>query len=261
VTNRADPDETPSPSVVVITGASRGLGAGMARTFASRGWRLGLCARSLPEAPPGAEGVSVVRSVDVADAPSVMAFADAVVDRFGRIDLWINNAGVLEPIGPLADAEPDSLRQHVEVNVLGTMHGTAVFARHVRSRPGRGMLVNMSSGAATTPYEGWAAYCGSKAAVDMVTAVAGAEEGRHGLAVMALSPGVVDTDMQALIRGTAETAFPSVGRFVQLHEDRAFNDPEWVALFVLGRFADGAEGGGTGDQADSVRVRVPDQSR
>jgi NAD(P)-dependent dehydrogenase (short-subunit alcohol dehydrogenase family) len=260
LTNGSDVDET-TARVAVITGASRGLGAGMAGTFATHGWQLGLCARTEPEAPPEALDAIVVASVDVADAEAMSAFADEVVGRLGRIDLWVNNAGVLDPIGPLADADPDSLRRHFEVNVLGTMHGTAAFARHVRSRPGGGLLVNISSGAASTPYEGWAAYCGSKAAVDMVTAVAGMEEHSHGLAVIALSPGVVDTGMQALIRATPADAFPAVGRFLQLHEDSAFNDPEWVAQFVLSQFADGEHTRGDPSSVQSVRVRVPDQPR
>jgi NAD(P)-dependent dehydrogenase (short-subunit alcohol dehydrogenase family) len=248
-------------NVAVITGASRGLGAGMAASFAGRGWRLGLCARRRPEPGPAAEGTIIATSVDVADAEAVSAFADEVVERFGRIDLWVNNAGVLDPIGPLADADPASLRRHLEVNVLGTMHGAAAFARHVRSRPGGGLLVNVSSGAASTPYEGWSAYCGSKAAVDMVTAVLGREERATGLSVIALSPGVVDTDMQALIRATSKEDFPAVDRFHKLRADGAFNDPDWVAQFVLSRFADRPRVAVAPDSVDSVRVRAPEQSR
>ncbi len=142
--------------VAVITGASRGLGAGMATVFAGAGVRLGLCARTRPEPPEGADALTA--SVDVTDAQALDAFSLAVVERFGRIDLWVNNAGVLVPIGPLAVADPDALRRHLDINILGVMHGSATFARHVRDRPGRGVLVNISSGAATTPYEGWAAY-------------------------------------------------------------------------------------------------------
>jgi benzil reductase ((S)-benzoin forming) len=145
--NRGDGIEG-SP-VAVVTGAGRGIGAGLAAHFAGRGLRLGLCGRSVPEPPPGA--TAVVAGVDVADPAAVERFAASVVDRFGRIDLWVNNAGVLDPIGPLANADPAALERHVATNVVGVLHGSAVFARHVRSRPGIGSLVNMSSGAATTP--------------------------------------------------------------------------------------------------------------
>ena len=122
--------------VAVITGASRGLGAGLAETFARDGMLLGLCARTRPASHDGQTALTA--SVDVTDADAVDAFARAVVEHFGRVDLWVNNAGVLAPIGPLADADPVALRRHLDVNVLGVVHGTAAFVRHLRGRPGGG---------------------------------------------------------------------------------------------------------------------------
>jgi NAD(P)-dependent dehydrogenase (short-subunit alcohol dehydrogenase family) len=243
--------------VAVVTGASRGLGAGLAATFAAAGMALGLCARTRPAVPDGAQAISA--AVDVTDATGLAAFADTVVGHLGRIDLWVNNAGVLGPVGPLVDADPEAVRRTLEVNVLGVMHGTAVFARHVRQRPGGGVLVNITSGAATTPYEGWAAYCASKAAVDMATAVAAAEEQTTGLRAYALSPGVVDTDMQERIRSTPDALLPAASRFRLLHAQGAFNSPEWVARYILG-LARGDAGAGTADGGDGVRRRVPDES-
>ena len=241
--------------VAVITGASRGLGAGMAVALAAEGVRLGLCARTCPEAPDGTE--SVTGSVDVADADAVERFGSQVVTAFGRIDLWVNNAGLLDPIGPLADADPAAVRASIEVNVLGVVHGSATFARHVRGRPGPGVLVNLSSGAATRPYEGWAAYGGSKAAVEMITEVVAREERSHGLSAYALSPGLVDTAMQSLIRSTPVAAFPAVERFREVHRRGAFNSPAWVTRYVLEELV-GAEGGG-GSGPLPVRRRVPDE--
>ncbi len=226
----------------------------MAATFAGEGFRLGLCARGEPTVPLGAEAWTA--SIDVADAEALDRFALDVVERFGRIDLWVNNAGVLEPIGPLADADPGAARRHLDINVLGVVHGSASFARHVRSRPGDGVLVNISSGAATTPYEGWAPYCASKAAVEMLTEVLTREERGHGLRAYALAPGVVDTPMQALVRSTPIEDFPAGDRFRRLHRQGVLNSPDWVARFILDRFVDGSpasDGGGV------VRLRVPDQ--
>ena len=119
MTTPGDPaaDTRHSGLVAVVTGASRGIGAGLATHFASRGFRLGLCARSVPKVPVGADVVA--EAVDVTDPVAIDSFAAAVVARFGRIDLWVNNAGLLEPIGPLADADPTDLQRHVAVNVLG----------------------------------------------------------------------------------------------------------------------------------------------
>ena len=245
--------------VAVVTGASRGIGAGLAASFAAEGMRLGLCARSTPAAPDGADALTA--PVDVTDAAAVDAFAAAVADRFGRIDLWVNNAGVLGPIGPLAEADPADLDAHVATNVLGVAHGTAAFARHVRSRRGGGTLVNLSSGAATTPYRGWAAYCASKAAVEMLTEVVGLEEEASGLAAYAVAPGVVDTDMQALIRATPESAFPDVGRFHRLGADGAFATPAWVARSILESCVDPATRLRPAPGGGSVAFRVPDPPR
>ena len=104
--------------------------------------------------------------MDVTDFNELAAFADAVADRFGRIDLWINNAGVLDPIGPLVDADADVVAGHVATNVTGVAYGTMLFARHVAGRIGGGVLVNVSSGAAVHPYAGLAVYSATKAAVD-----------------------------------------------------------------------------------------------
>ena len=118
-----------------------------------------------------------------------------MVEPFGRIDLWVNNAGVLGPIGPLADLPAADVAAVVDINVTGVVHGSAVFARHVRTRPGPGVLVNVSTGAAPSRTRA-AAYCASKAAVDQLTCVVALEEAPHDLRAYALAPEVLDTDMQ-----------------------------------------------------------------
>jgi benzil reductase ((S)-benzoin forming) len=240
-----------SGPVVVVTGASRGLGAGLSSTLAQQGYRLGLCARTRPTAPPGAEAVT--EAVDVTDAEAVDRFGSRVIARFGRIDLWVNNAGVLEPIDFLADADVGALSDHVDVNLKGTLFGSKTFVRHVREREGTGVLVNMTSGAARTVYEGMAVYCATKAAVDMATRVIAREEGPHGVMAYAVAPGVVDTGMQVLMRETPIERLPSANRFVALKEAEAFNSPDWVARFLIG-LVEGSQ------RPEDVVVRVPDEA-
>lgn len=269
-----DPMTPPvSGRVAVITGASRGLGAGLAHHFAGAGMHLGLCARHLPAlvtptsaAPRQGHGhgnghghgigtaaeAPVCEVVDVTDRVALEHFAATVVATFGRIDLWVNNAGLLGPIGPLAEADPAAVVRVMDVNANGVLHGSAVFAAHVRTRPGPGVLVNVSTGAATRPYYGWAAYGASKAAVDQLTRVVALEEGVNGLAAYALSPGLIDTDMQVAIRDSDERAFPDGSRFRRAAADHRFNTPSWVGDFVL-ELAFGAE------PKPGVVVRVPDQ--
>lgn len=242
--------------VAVVTGASRGLGAGLAARFAELGMRVGLCARQHPAPPPGAAQDDVVTaSVDVGDAVAVERFCGEVAERLGPIGLWVNNAGVLEPVGPLRDADAAAVDAHIRVNVLGVLHGTASYARHVRSRPGGGTLVNISSGAASSPYPGWGPYCASKAAVDQLTRVVALEEADAGLRALAVAPGVVDTDMQATVRATPAERFPPVQRFRDLHQRGAFNSPAWVADHIVAFMRSASPPG------DGVVVRVPDEPR
>jgi benzil reductase ((S)-benzoin forming) len=259
--------------VAVVTGASRGLGAGLATHFAASGMHLGLCARHRPTLvartrPTAHDGrvesaeAPVCAAVDVADYNAVAKFAEIVVTHFGRIDLWVNNAGLLGPIAPLVDADPFELASVIDVNVVGVLNGSAIFADHVRRRAGSGVLVNLSSGAATKAYSGWAAYCASKAAVDHLTRVVALEEERNGLQAYSVYPGLVDTDMQAAIRATSESEFPDGPRFRRAAQEHQFNSPSWVAEHLLDLAFGSARGdGGTQEQMDGdVVFRVPDQA-
>ncbi len=172
-------------------------------------------------------------AADVTDEEQVQALCDAAIQRFGRIDLWINNAGVLEPIGPVRDLASAEVATHLGINILGVFHGTKSFANHVRGREGEGVLINISSGAATSAYEGWGAYCAGKAAVDRLTEVVALEESDAGLRAHSIAPGIIDTDMQSLIRSCSPGQFPMVPKFHELKEDDAFSSPEFVGKSLL----------------------------
>ncbi len=215
----------------VITGASRGIGAAIAREWARRGLRLGLCARGEPALPDGPDVVTA--RVDVTDEKALGDFVARVEDRLGAIDCWVNNAGVLEPIAPLREVELVDFRRHVDVNLAGVFLGTRAFVRHRRARGGGGVLINVSSGAAQNAYAGWSAYCAAKAGVDRLTECVQLEEAAIGLRAHAVAPGVVDTGMQALIRATPVERFPALPRFLGLARDDAFNTPTFVAEQLL----------------------------
>lgn len=243
--------------VAVITGASRGIGAGLAAEFAARGMRLGLCARSAPALPAG-ESV-VARRLDVGDGAAVEALAGEVVARFGRIDLWVNNAGVLEPIVPVRDLSAEALEAHLRVNLIGVLHGTQAFVRHLRARGANagdpGVLINLSSGAAWHGYAGWAAYCAGKAALDRLTETVQLEEAAHGLRAHAVAPGVVDTAMQERIRASDPAIFLARDRFVAMKEEGAFNSVPFIARHLLALAFDPAA------RPEEVCVRLPAETR
>lgn len=227
--------------VALITGASRGIGAGLARAFHRRGLKLALCARSGPdegEVPDDPERIHYGR-LDVTDYGALERFASEAEERLGPIDLWVNNAGLLAPIGMLREVDPTEVRRHEEVNVLGVFHGMRIYLARLHATKRTGTVVNISSGAGVHPFPGWGAYCAGKAAVDMLSRVAAQEEAPHGNRVFALAPGVIETGMQALIRTQDEEAFPDVERFRELHSSGKLLSPESPAAAVL-RLAFGA---------------------
>jgi short-subunit dehydrogenase len=144
-------------AVVVITGASSGIGRAAALRLARRARGLALCARSeeaLAEVAAECEGAgapTLYQALDVADEEAVEALAAATVERFGRIDVWVNNAGVMA-YGPFEDVPSEVFRQIVETNLMGQVHGARAALRRFRAQ-GSGVLINMSSvwGRVSTP--------------------------------------------------------------------------------------------------------------
>lgn len=238
--------------VAVITGASRGLGAGLAEDFAKRGMRLALCSRGDPAMAPGEEVLA--QRVDVRDEAAVDAFARSVEERFGAIDLWINNAGVLEPIKPLRDISLDEFRTHIDINLIGLFLCSRAYVRHLRRRGGEGVLINISSGAAWSGYAGWSAYCAGKGAVDRLSESLQLEEEDTGLRVYAVAPGVIDTDMQTRIRAATPEDFPEVERFIERKRTNDFNTVPFVADHLLRIAFDPAS------RPEEVCFRVPDEN-
>jgi NAD(P)-dependent dehydrogenase (short-subunit alcohol dehydrogenase family) len=218
--------------IAVITGASRGLGAGMAERFLDRGLKVAACARHRPELQ-GDVASLLTEAADVTDASAMEQLCATAVERFGRVDLWINNAGLLAPIGPLRDNDPKDFALHMQVNVVGVFNGSHAFIRHLHERGGDGALLNISSGAARNAYAGWSAYCAGKAAVDRMSEAIALEEAAHGLRVHAVAPGIIDTDMQSMIRDCTPEQFPRVQKFLDLKTKNAFSSPAFVADRLL----------------------------
>jgi NAD(P)-dependent dehydrogenase (short-subunit alcohol dehydrogenase family) len=131
----------------------------------------------------------------------VQAAIDATLAWGSRLDVLINNAGVIEPIARLSETDPAAFARAVQINLSGVFHGMRAAIPVMRAQ-GAGTIITVSSGAAHNPLEGWGAYCCSKAGAAMLTRVAHLEEGAAGLRVMGLSPGTVATDMQVTIKAS-----------------------------------------------------------
>jgi NAD(P)-dependent dehydrogenase (short-subunit alcohol dehydrogenase family) len=189
---------------VIITGASRGIGAETARVFAAAGANVALLARSADSLEALAAEIgenALALTCDVSDYASVAAAVKQTVERFGGLDVLINNAGVLKPIGPLADADPDEWGQVIDINIKGVFNGMRA-ALPVMKAAGGGSVLTVSSGAAHSPLEGWGAYCASKAGAAMLTRSLDLEERSNGIRAIGLSPGTVATQMQRDIKAS-----------------------------------------------------------
>ena len=189
---------------VMITGASRGIGAAAARVFAAAGANVALLARSEGDIGDIAReigGKSIAISCDVSHYSEVEAAVAACVDGFGGLDVLINNAGVIEPISHLASADPDAWGNVIDINLKGVFHGMRA-AMPVMQAAGGGSILTISSGAAHGPVEAWSHYCASKAAVAMLTRCVDKEAAEKGIRAIGLSPGTVATEMQREIKAS-----------------------------------------------------------
>jgi len=188
----------------LITGASRGIGAAAAQAFADAGANVVLVARSAKAIDAIAADIgdrAIAVTADVADFASVQAAVDRAISHFGSLDIFIGNAGAIDPIGPLAEADPDTWGANIDTNLKGVMYGMRAAMTPMLAQ-GHGTIVTTSSGAAHGPVEGWSAYCSGKAGAYMLTRVADHENRDKGLRIMGLSPGTVATQMQRDIKAS-----------------------------------------------------------
>ncbi len=187
---------------VLITGASRGIGAEAVRIFAQAGAHVGMVARYAAALDALAQQTGALPiACDMTDYAAVTDAVAQMTARFGGLDVLVNNAGIIDPIAPVSQADPAEFGRLIDVNLKGVFHG--LRAAMPIMKPG-GTIITVGSGAAYNPLEGWGGYCSSKAGAWMLTRVA-ALEAPH-LRIMSLSPGTVATDMQRTIRDSGINA-------------------------------------------------------
>ena len=190
--------------VVLITGASRGIGEAAARGFAAAGAKVALAARGKDRSASiaGEIGSSAMAiPCDVSRFWEIEAAVGATLAEFGRLDVLIGNAGAIEPISRMAEADPDDWGKVIDINLKGVFYGMRA-ALPVMLEQGGGTVLTVSSGAAYAPVEAWSHYCSSKAGAAMLTRSLHKEYGDLGIRAMGLSPGTVATEMQREIKAS-----------------------------------------------------------
>lgn len=184
-------------SVVIITGASMGIGEATAHVFAEAGAKLVLAARSADKLaavaqslPAGAE--TLIVPTDMTDRAQVKDLIEKAYGHFGRIDLLINNAGQAA-IGPVASIDPDSYRQIIELNLLGPLHAMQAVVPKMKAQGG-GVIINISSSVSKLAIPGIGAYASTKYALNGLSLTARNELAADHIRVVLFHPGQTATD-------------------------------------------------------------------
>lgn len=220
----------------IVTGHSRGLGAAIAAELLQRGAMvLGLARNANPDLQHRYPAALQQARLDLSDVNQLAAWLQsrALNDwlQGAHQVLLINNAGLLQPVGPLEVQSPSAIATACGVNVAAPLMLAAAVVQATTSAQERRIL-HVSSGAGRNPYAGWSLYCASKAALDH-HARAVALEAPSNLRICSLAPGVIDTDMQSQIRATPAEQFPLRDRFVSLKNDGQLSAPEECARHVV----------------------------
>ncbi|HZD56705.1 MAG TPA: SDR family NAD(P)-dependent oxidoreductase [Anaerolineales bacterium] len=228
---------------ILITGASRGLGAAAAKIAAKMGANVVINARSEASLyrmadeirKSGGEVLSVPG--DVSKIEDCHRLVDQTLVEFGQLDALINNAGIIKPIEPIAEGSAEDWRRNLEINLLGPILLTQIALPHLRMRNGR--VISTSSGAAVRVIQGWGAYCTARAGLNHFNRVLASEE--SGITAITFRPGVMDTEMQSTIRREGDAGMPeeTYARYLRLHQEGELLSPKLPgrALTALALYA------------------------
>lgn len=187
------------PRVVIVSGGSRGLGAGIVRSFLDAGDLVATCARSHTDevekwaSDPATADRFLFVPADLSSVEEVKTFVTAVVERWGRVDILVNNAGVARD-GILGMADDEDIDTVVDLNLKGTLYLTRLVSRRMLARRS-GSIVNISSIVGLSGYRGLSVYSATKAALDGLTRSLSRELGSRGITVNSVAPGYLRTEM------------------------------------------------------------------
>ena len=254
-----------SGDTAIITGSSRGIGQGIAERFAAEGANVVVNSRSQERADEVAAaieddgGTAIGIEADVTDEDEMAALVDATVERFGRLDVMVNNAGVTT-LDRAEEFDVDAWREVVDVDLVGTFVGCQAAGRQLIEQGGGGAILNMSSLMGGRGLQMRSPYCASKAGVNNLTRTLAVEWAEHDVRVNALAPGFIWTDITEQTQGSAGYTNDDIRDRTPLGRFGTVEEMAECALFLVGRnnfvtgevlYADGgwqAYGWGSGDQ-------------
>ncbi len=223
-------------NLYVVTGTSKGLGRALADLLAKRD---GSTTYEVGRATTAKNAANTLLEADFSNTQSIeRAFVELAAQINGKTfqrAVLINNAGVVLPVTRFDKLDAASLNNNLQVNLLAPILATTLFANLTRGVAHERLVIGISSGAAKRAIRGWTAYCATKAGLEMATRVMAEEAASFdpSLTICTLAPGVVDTPMQAIVRGQAADAFPDVARFRDMHETGALRNAKEVARDII----------------------------
>ena len=217
--------------LALITGGSRGLGLALFEQLQAQGYTV----RDFSRAAPHPESIQV----DLADPLACSAKLQQALHDIDAASLSellvINNAGTLDPIGPVASKSRAQVVDNLNTNFTSAIIFISEAVAHFQAAPGRKVIANISSGAALRGLAGWSLYCAAKAGLDNFVRALAEEQRTEAAPFIAVNvnPGVMDTDMQSLIRSATPSDFPDVARFIERKKQGELRPAAVVAAAVL----------------------------
>lgn len=217
----------------IVTGGSKGIGAALLKQIVSQGHRAISISRT------GVDANSQVSSI-IHDLKSFAQLPEKLGLVLQSLDLskiealhLVNNAAVILPVGPVNEMTDTEIHQHLNTNLVTPILLASWFLKRFEKYPGWKTLTNISSGAASRAIQGWAPYCASKAGLKMFTENLDLDYAHGKMKFLNFIPGVVDTDMQAVLRAQSSEKFSGVHEFQDLKNEGKLRSPDSVAQSIL----------------------------
>ncbi|MEO8235161.1 MAG: SDR family NAD(P)-dependent oxidoreductase [Flavobacterium sp.] len=222
---------------LIITGGNKGIGSGIGSAYKNHGYQIISIARTLNQQDEFKNVKQIVLDLSKTEGLG-NAFSQILTtidkDSVERI-VFINNAGTLGKIGRLENNSVSDIQNIIQLNTITPFLLTSVFLKETQNWNCSKKIINISSGAAVKPYYGWSLYCASKVAIDMMTKAVAVEQKTipNGTKIIAIYPGVVDTNMQEQIRKSSPESFIDRQRFVDLKESNSLVNIETVGQEIF----------------------------